>query len=167
MFLVFLPNPGLISILSHASNMPRPPHPHLSPNSTSPFNVIHLSVSVSPNFRKWIFTDLIFTSHIVNSKPYRNWLQPSHKNHSNRRCLGDVATLVYLCPSSIICCDCHSHPPIGKHPSLLVYSARGNDIVLRRHTHTHTPSGDVVLVYFVSGFMPCYRCWVCKRKSGV
>jgi hypothetical protein len=45
---------------------------------------------------------------------------------------------------------------------MLVYSARGNDIVLRWYTHTFRWYG---LVYFVSGFMSCYR-WVCKRNNG-
>ena len=45
--------------------------------------------------------------------------------------LGDVVKHVYLYPSSIASCCCHSHHRIGKHPSMLVYSARGNDIFLR------------------------------------
>jgi len=76
--------------------------------------------------------------------------------------LGDVVKQVYLYPSSIASCHCHSHHRIGIHPSMLVYSAWGNDIVLRWYTRTFWWYG---LVYFVSGFIPCYR-WVCKRNSG-
>jgi len=76
--------------------------------------------------------------------------------------LGDVVKQVYLYPRSIASCHCHSHHRIGKHPSMLVYSARGNDIVLCWYTRTFWWYG---FVCFLSGFMQRYR-WVCKRNNG-